>query len=67
MRILQLSWEYPPLVYGGLGRHVHALAEAQAGLGHDVTVLTQSVDGAAADCRVAGVRVIRVPGDPGTG
>ncbi|MFM7596958.1 MAG: glycogen/starch synthase, partial [Actinomycetota bacterium] len=29
-RILHLSWEYPPLVYGGLGRHVHALAEAQA-------------------------------------
>ena len=21
-----LSWEYPPVVVGGLGRHVHALA-----------------------------------------
>jgi len=26
VRVLHLSWEYPPLVYGGLGRHVHALA-----------------------------------------
>ena len=41
MRILHLSWEYPPLVYGGLGRHVHALAEAQAAAGHDVVVITQ--------------------------
>lgn len=64
MRILQLSWEYPPLVYGGLGRHVHALAEAQAAAGHDVTVLTQWVDGGPADGRVSGVRVVRVPADP---
>jgi glycogen synthase len=64
VRILQLSWEYPPLVYGGLGRHVHALAEAQARLGHDVTVLTQCVDGSAVDEQVAGVRVVRVPADP---
>ena len=41
MRILHLSWEYPPEVYGGLGRHVRALAEEQAALGHDVAVLTQ--------------------------
>ena len=26
MRVLMLSWEYPPVVVGGLGRHVHALA-----------------------------------------
>jgi glycogen synthase len=64
VRILQLSWEYPPLVYGGLGRHVHALAEAQAALGHDVTVLTQAVDGEPPDSVVSGVRVVRVPLDP---
>ncbi|MEH1016050.1 hypothetical protein V6U90_23435, partial [Micromonospora sp. CPCC 206060] len=23
-RILMLSWEYPPVLVGGLGRHVHA-------------------------------------------
>ena len=75
-RILHLSWEYPPLVYGGLGRHVHALAEAQAARGDEVVVLTQSVKpdrGGSADPpgpdalhdeTVAGVRIVRVPHDP---
>ncbi len=64
MRILVLSWEYPPLVYGGLGRHVHALAEAQAAAGHVVAVVTQAVEGAPADSIVNGVRVVRVAPDP---
>jgi len=29
-RVLMLSWEYPPVVVGGLGRHVHALATSLA-------------------------------------
>jgi glycogen(starch) synthase len=64
MRILHLSWEYPPVVYGGLGRHVHALAEAQASLGHEVAVLTQHEPGAPADESRHGVRILRVPQDP---
>ncbi len=66
VRILHLSWEYPPLVYGGLGRHVHALAEAQAAAGHDVVVLTQHPGdpGVPLDEVVHGVRVVRVPHDP---
>ena len=64
MRILHLSWEYPPQVYGGLGRHVHGLAQAQAAAGHDVTVLTSAADGADPQELVAGVRVLRVPADP---
>jgi glycogen(starch) synthase len=24
-KVLMLSWEYPPVLVGGLGRHVHAL------------------------------------------
>ena len=65
MRILHLSWEYPPLVYGGLGRHVHALAEAQAAAGHDVVVVTQHPGGRtlALDEVVNGVRVVRAPHD----
>ena len=59
MRICHLSWEYPPLVYGGLGRHVHALAEAQAAAGHDVVVITQHADGMPDDSVVGGVRIIR--------
>lgn len=63
-RILHLSWEYPPLVYGGLGRHVHALAEAQAARGDDVTVLTQAAPQASDNDVVNGVRILRVPHDP---
>jgi glycogen synthase len=64
MRILHLSWEYPPQVYGGLGRHVHGLATAQADAGHDVTVLTADAVGAPARDDVHGVHVLRVPADP---
>ena len=65
MRVLHLSWEYPPLVYGGLGRHVHALAEAQAAAGHDVVVVTQhpGTPGVALDEVVNGVRIVRAPHD----
>ncbi|MEV4202782.1 glycogen/starch synthase, partial [Micromonospora globbae] len=38
-RILMLSWEYPPVLVGGLGRHVHALSTALAAAGHHVTVV----------------------------
>ena len=47
MRILHLAWEYPPVMYGGLGRHVHALANAQAADGHDVVVTTQAPNASA--------------------
>lgn len=63
MRILHLSWEYPPVIYGGLGRHVHALAEHQAALGHDVVVLTQSAPEVPGDEVRNGVRIVRVPSD----
>jgi len=40
VKILMLSWEYPPLVTGGLGRHVAGLAPALARQGVQVHVLT---------------------------
>ncbi|WP_436278677.1 glycogen/starch synthase, partial [Micromonospora marina] len=39
LRVLLLSWEYPPVLVGGLGRHVHALSVALAAAGHEVTVV----------------------------
>jgi glycogen(starch) synthase len=36
-----VSWEFPPLVVGGLGRHVGHLADQLAAAGHDVRVLTR--------------------------
>ncbi|MGB3696676.1 MAG: glycosyltransferase family 4 protein [Gordonia sp. (in: high G+C Gram-positive bacteria)] len=70
MRVLVISWEYPPVVVGGLGRHVHHLAEAVADLGHEVIVLTRQPSGTDAtthpttDTVVNGVRVIAVAEDP---
>ena len=32
MRVLMLSWEYPPLIEGGLARHVRKLSEALVAL-----------------------------------
>lgn len=50
-------------MYGGLGRHVHALAENQAARGDEVVVITQMAADRAADEVVNGVRVIRVERD----
>lgn len=40
MKILVLSWEYPPKVIGGLARAVANLSEALAARGHDVRVIS---------------------------
>jgi glycogen(starch) synthase len=66
MRILILSWEYPPLIEGGLARHVRKLAENLVHLGIEVHVLTGGDDGVADEVVVAGVHVHRVrePGRP---
>jgi glycogen(starch) synthase len=62
MRVLIVSWEYPPVVVGGLGRHVHALARRLAVAGHDVRVLSRQPSGT--DETLDGVRVLRVAEDP---
>jgi glycogen(starch) synthase len=64
MRILMLSWEYPPLVVGGLGRHVEALARELVAAGHDVRVVTRGQAEAVVDERRDGVRVRRSALDP---
>ncbi|MGH3739872.1 MAG: glycosyltransferase family 4 protein [Micromonosporaceae bacterium] len=64
MRVLMLSWEYPPVMVGGLGRHVHALATALAKDGCQVTVVTRQGGSAPLEEHIDGVRVIRAPEDP---
>jgi glycogen(starch) synthase len=63
MRVLLLSWEYPPVIEGGLARHVRKLAEALVRAGASVDVLTRGVardrEGGAEE--VSGVMVHRVP------
>jgi len=41
-RVLILSWEYPPVIEGGLARHVRKLAEALVRQGVSVDVLTRA-------------------------
>ena len=70
MKLLLVSWEYPPVVVGGLGRHVHNLAVALAELGHDVVVLTRRPTGTDATTHpttvttAEGVRIIAAAEDP---
>ncbi|KAA1251344.1 glycosyltransferase family 4 protein [Mycobacterium simiae] len=70
MKILMVSWEYPPVVIGGLGRHVHHLSTALAAAGHDVVVLSRRPSGTdpsthpSADEVREGVRVIAAAHDP---
>ena len=68
-RVLMLSWEYPPVIEGGLARHVRKLAEALARQGVAVEVLTRGLGPGeeaheSAFQRIAGVGVHRVP-EPG--
>ena len=60
-RVLILSWEYPPLIEGGLARHVSKLAEALAsGEDVEVHVLTRGDERMPAEAEVDGVNVHRV-------
>ncbi|KAB1902910.1 glycosyltransferase family 4 protein [Micromonospora sp. AMSO31t] len=63
-RVLILSWEYPPVLVGGLGRHVHALSVALAAAGHEVTVVTRHAEGVPLEEYAEGVRVLRAAEDP---
>jgi glycogen(starch) synthase len=58
--ILILSWEYPPLIEGGLARHVRKLAEALVELDLDVHVLTRGGEESPPEEVAAGVRIHRV-------
>lgn len=60
MKILHIASEYPPAKVYGLGRFVHGLARAQAALGDEVHVLTNSHGGAQDDEVVDGVHVHRI-------
>jgi glycogen(starch) synthase len=63
-RVLMLSWEYPPVLVGGLGRHVHALATTLVAAGHDVTVVTRHAPGTPVEEYAEGVRIVRAADDP---
>ena len=66
MKVMHVASEYPPHQVYGLGRFVHHLSEAQAALGCEVHVLTNSAGGAPAEAEEKGVHVHRIhtPGPP---
>ena len=63
MRVLMLTWEFPPRSVGGVAAHVDGLSQALAQAGHEVVLLTLSHPGAPADSRVGAVRVLRARAD----
>lgn len=66
MRVVMLSWEYPPKIVGGISRHLFDLAHALVDQGVEVHVVTCEHPGAAAEAVEDGVHVYRVtPSGPG--
>ncbi len=64
MRVLLISWEYPPVIEGGLARHVRKLAEHLVGEGIEVHVLTRGGGHLPAEEDRHGVVVHRVAEPP---
>ncbi len=60
MRIIMLSWEYPPKIVGGIARHLYDLAHALAAQGTEVHVITCEHPGAATEEVEDGIFLYRV-------
>ena len=60
MKILMLTWEYPPRVVGGIARVVHDLSKTLIKDGHEVTVVTYKEGDAPYFEDDKGVKVYRV-------
>ena len=66
MRVIMLSWEYPPKIVGGISPHVYGLAHALVAQGVEVHVITCEHPGAAAEEVEDGIYLYRVtPSGPG--
>ena len=63
MRIVLVAQEYrPDVAHGGIGTQTGAKARGLAALGHEITIITHSLDSERHDDRIGNVRVIRIPG-----
>ena len=61
MKILVLTWEFPPRIVGGIARHVAELYPELVALGHEVHLLTVEFGECPGYEIVEGVHVHRVP------
>lgn len=64
MKILVLTWEFPPRIVGGIARHVAELYPELVKLGHDIHLLTVEFGEAPLYEVVEGIHVHRVPVGP---
>ena len=60
MKILMLTWEYPPRIVGGIARVVHDLSHRLIKDGHEVTVVTYKDENLTKYENDKGVKVYRV-------
>src|SRR4051794_7019987 len=61
MRVLMLTWEYPPHIVGGMGKHVMDLVPALADVGVELHVLTPLLrDGVEHEVTPHGIYIHRV-------
>jgi glycosyltransferase involved in cell wall biosynthesis len=61
MKILVLSWEFPPRIVGGIARHVAELYPELVKLGHEIHLITPEFGQASLYEVVEGIYVHRVP------
>ncbi|QLE56424.1 glycosyltransferase family 4 protein [Nostoc sp. TCL26-01] len=61
MKILVLSWEFPPRIVGGIARHVAELYPELVKLGHEIHLITVEVGQASMYEVVEGIHIHRVP------
>ncbi len=61
MKMLVLTWEFPPRIVGGIARHVAELYPELVKLGHDVHLITVESGKAPLFEEVEGIQVHRVP------
>ena len=59
-RVLIVSWEYPPLIEGGLARHVRKLSEALVARDVEVHVLTRGGEESTVEEQIGGVQIHRI-------
>ncbi|KYG32076.1 1,4-alpha-glucan branching protein domain-containing protein [Alkalihalobacillus trypoxylicola] len=59
-KILMLSWEFPPMMVGGLSRHVFDLSKKLVKKGHEVHVITTHIEGYPAYERNQDIHVHRI-------
>lgn len=65
MKICFVSQELPPETgWGGIGTHVYNLSIALARLGHDISVVSKSIDGRYSSKIENNVKIFRIPDEP---